>query len=927
MPSHTDSTLCLDEHAVLDFVDGRQSAAERTRVHDHIAECSACAALVADLARALGDATGPSSTIRSATANPPDVDEWAAPLARGTEVGRYRIVSVLAAGGMGVVYVADDPRLDRRVALKLLRADLVDPHASHRLRREAQALARLSSPHVVTVHAAGSSPLGVWVAMDLVEGRTLAAWLSETARPWTEVLANFRAAAIGLRDAHAAGVVHRDFKPSNVLLGDDGRVLVADFGLASSLDVPEPTVATTVFSDAAQPTRVTRTGGVVGTPAYMSPEQLGGGVADARSDQFSFCVALYEGLCGRRPYAGTTLEAQLDAIRHGRVRPTVDGRVVPGWLRRAVIRGLNPNPARRYRTMAQLIDAIDPHKRRRRLSRWAAVAMVLPLGGAAWLGQRSAESPCDRTDERMAAVWSEEHRAAIASAFAASDDPGAPRQLANIERQLGARVKAWHEADARACEAARSRSATDLQLDRRFGCLRTVLDETELVVDALGSADAAMVRRADTIIPSLTSVERCEDPAYLNQEVGDALDPATAEAVEALRHDAAQARTRLATSRQLDVAVTQLGALHERAQELRYEPLVVSIANSLGRALILNDDPSAAIEHLEPSYFIALRLGDHAAAADAALQLAQAIGHGQAQIDDALRWIRHAEAAARAAGNMSTQGVVSGLIEGELLTSSQRNEEAEEVLLATRALLSPESGLRRRASIAETLGNLYASQWLPDKALPFYEEALALHEERVGPDHHDLLRALNGQAICLIQLERLDAAAATLERAIEIAKASGTLTAGVLVQLSTNLGALREQSGELEEALAIYRESLAAQELRVGPDHEETLIDRYNVANILRKLGRCDESISIATGLIERGLSHQPPAPNMPLRALWVLAECYQMQGRAELAMSTHKRRLDLLLSHTPDDAEAIASTRQALRTLAEPSPDAPEKP
>src|SRR4051812_10268762 len=246
------------------------------------------------------------------------------PLPRGSAVGRYVVLERIGSGGMGVVYAAYDPELDRKVALKLLRPDRAGAagEAALRLQRGAQAIARLSDPHVVAVYDAGTFGDQVFVAMELMEGRTLRQWLGEGKRGWREIVDVFVAAGRGLAAAHAAGLVHRDFKPDNVLLGTDGRVKVADFGLARPVGDADPgggeaALMESPGSRGLLATPLTEWGVAMGTPAYMAPEQLRGERADARSDQFSFCVALWEALYGRKPFAGESFREMLDAERRG----------------------------------------------------------------------------------------------------------------------------------------------------------------------------------------------------------------------------------------------------------------------------------------------------------------------------------------------------------------------------------------------------------------------------------------------------------------------------------------------------------------------------------------------------------------------------------------------------------------------------------
>jgi len=301
-------------------------------------------------------------------------------------VGRYQIRDTLGAGAMGVVYRARDPDLGRDVAIKLVRGNPGHPSNHARLLREAQAMAQLHHPNVVPIFDVGQAGDAVFVAMPLVEGGTLKRWLRGNARSFDQVVDHFLAAGRGLAAAHAAGLVHRDFKPDNVLLGTGGEIYVADFGLARRVgDAP----AADGSVDRTAPALVTQSGAVLGTPAYMAPEQLRGRTIDARADQFSFCVALWEGIYGQRPFpdpsggAEPTWRARLDAIAAGPALPRRDRRA---WIAPLLVRGLASNPARRWPTLQALLDAIAARRRPRRWPRWPrwiAASAVLGLAAAA----------------------------------------------------------------------------------------------------------------------------------------------------------------------------------------------------------------------------------------------------------------------------------------------------------------------------------------------------------------------------------------------------------------------------------------------------------------------------------------------------------------------------------------------------------------
>lgn len=303
--------------------------------------------------------------------------------------GRYRLGTRLGVGGMGAVYEAWDPELGRRVAVKLMRPrsgpDATEAQA--RLRREAQSMAALHHPNVLSIFDVGLTPSGVFLAMPLIEGLDLARWLHEERPGYARIVEVFCAAGRGLSAAHAARIVHRDFKPTNVLIGRDLGVFVADFGIAALVADDSSPDARDEEQTLPQP-RLTRRGSAMGTPAYMAPEQHEGRPVDARSDQFSFCVALYELLYGVRPFLGPSVLALARQKWHQQVRDPrrgplpSRGRDVPRWLHRAVVRGLHPDPDQRWPSMDVLLEALAPDRQPPKRWRWLLVAgLCLVLGG------------------------------------------------------------------------------------------------------------------------------------------------------------------------------------------------------------------------------------------------------------------------------------------------------------------------------------------------------------------------------------------------------------------------------------------------------------------------------------------------------------------------------------------------------------------
>ncbi|HTJ45089.1 MAG TPA: protein kinase [Kofleriaceae bacterium] len=391
------TSACLDDNDAAEFASGALSGAAATRVETHLASCRDCRALVAALAPQDGEAdsdvvtaprparlprgkrrrdVGLEATIPR-SANEPEIMV-------GDTIGRYVILARLGAGGMGVVWSAYDPQLDRKVAIKLLRAGsgVESSEGRARLVREAQAIAQLSHPNVVAVYDVGTAESGeVYIAMEFVEGETLTTWLARWERTWREVLDVFLQAGRGLAAAHAVGLLHRDFKPDNVLVGSDGRVRVTDFGLARSFITheekrgPAPSLA-------ALRVTLTATGTVLGTPRYMAPEQVRGHDTDARSDQFSFCVAMFESLYGKHPLQGDTAAAMVESGE--RAEPAPDG-PVPASIGKSLARGLELVPVKRWPSMQTLLHELTPPPVRTR-ERW----LVAGLGGLVLAGAAAA---------------------------------------------------------------------------------------------------------------------------------------------------------------------------------------------------------------------------------------------------------------------------------------------------------------------------------------------------------------------------------------------------------------------------------------------------------------------------------------------------------------------------------------------------------
>ena len=522
----------------------------------------------------------------------------------GRHVGRYEIREALAEGGMGAVYAAYDPQLGRKIALKFVRVRGRNPSAlrdaRERLLREAQAIAQLSHPNVVAAHDVGTADGDVFIAMELVDGAHLRQWLEDKPRSFADKLAVMIDAGRGLAAAHHAGLVHRDFKPSNVLVGNDGRVRIVDFGLARPLrggpDVDvTPEHDLEMSSSGPLSAQLTEAGMILGTPQYMSPEQFSGADVDAKSDQYSFAVTLYEVMYGERPFRAPTRAALEAAVRAGRPVPPA-GVHLPAWLRRVIERGMATSPAARYPSMDELLADLgrDHARGRRRLA--IAGAAVVVLGGAgaiAWSGLHARSAPCAGAGDEVAQVWNAGARAKLQAAFAATGRPYAAQLLDRVAALLDARAHDWTTMRIGACEATRVRGEqSEALLDLRMRCLDRRLAELRTVTDVLGAADASTVDRSVDAVLGLERLDACADPDYVRSAFPPPTDPARVHQIAALRERLDRANVMVNTGDYKGALAIAKQASGE-AEATTYAPVIAEAALRLGWAEARTGDAAA----------------------------------------------------------------------------------------------------------------------------------------------------------------------------------------------------------------------------------------------------------------------------------------------------------------------------------------------
>jgi eukaryotic-like serine/threonine-protein kinase len=527
-------------------------------------------------------------------------------------IGRFVLLGEHASGGMGVVYGAYDPQLDRRVALKLPHPPAVrSPLTRERLLAEARALARLDHPNVVPIHDVVVIDDLVVLVMEWVEGVTLASWEAEVLRSWRELVATYRSAGLGLAAAHALGLIHRDFKPSNAILGAHGRVRILDFGLARLEDIPfESSHSTGVDPAPSTAPGLTATGEVLGTPAFMAPEQLAGEVATAASDQFSFCVALYRAVFGVLPYAGATVEEKRANLIAGRLAEPAQGRRPPRWLRAALARGLAAAPADRYPSMNALLEELGREHGWRRWRVPIALAGVAAALLAAVLAGRNASpiAHCDGAPAAIEPFWNARRSDQLARAFALQHGPRTSSVATAVIAGLDGYRAAWIRLHRAVCVDHRDGAQSSALLDLRMSCLRRRAEALDAAVVALLQVDADSLDRAREVVGRLPAIDDCGNRELLAATVEPPRDPATRARVAALQR-ALAAVTSLDHLGRSSEALHALRANQAAVTSIGYPPLAVEFGLAEGRMLLVRSDYAEAIVVLAEVEKLALAHG------------------------------------------------------------------------------------------------------------------------------------------------------------------------------------------------------------------------------------------------------------------------------------------------------------------------------
>jgi serine/threonine protein kinase/tetratricopeptide (TPR) repeat protein len=885
---------CPTEDALSDLAAGRLPADEAAELHRHVRGCEACGLALAAMAEPA--AAGPGDALKA-----------------GDRVGRYQLVELLGVGGMGAVWSALDTELGRSVALKTLRAEGSDD-GFKRLLREAQAMAALSHPNVVTVHEVVAEGGRLFLAMELASGGTLRDWLDVMPRQLDEVLQIFIEAGRGLAVAHAAGLVHRDFKPENVLVDGSGsanrRVRVTDFGLARASGIASP--AANSPDDISG--KLTQTGALMGTPAYMAPEQMRGEAIDARADIFGFCIALYEAVYREKPLAASRFAELQQLIEQDQVSPSPRGSVVPGWLRQVLLEGLRAKVSERWDSMDLLLAALEEGRqrtqRRKRLVWITASGLVLIAALSLAAAQRiSARSRlCTGSSEKLLGVWDAPRAQQVQAAFAATNAPFADDAWQGVSSALGAWRDAWVAMRTDACEATRLRGEQSEELlDLRMQCLDQRKSETRELVDLYSAADRKLVQRAVQAAGALTPLTVCADARLLRVQVREPSDEVARSQIAAVQKALASAKE-LQDAGKYQAAIAVASPAVESARAIGYRPLLAEALSRLGSSLSFTSDSKRSVAVLREAALSSEATNRDYLAAGDWTALFRIVGDDEQKPDEALQWADHAEVDIARLGGDDELEEVRQMHLGSVLSANSRHDEAVPHFQTALALAEKKFGPNapKLGNVIEALAAGLTRAHRNQEALVAYQRALPLSEKNFGPHHPSVARLLSNMSAALMDLGHLEEAAAASRRALDIIEASDK-DSYLFGATANNLGDCLRMLKKPGEAEIEYRKAMAFH-LRNEPAAYQGGDSMIGVGGSLTDEGKPLEAIPY----LEKALKHlevaKGPAESLAsgqfelARALWDAGK--EHQRAIALAKAAHTT---FLATHYEPDAQRVA--------------------
>lgn len=852
--------------------------------------------------------------------------------------GRYRLLERLGRGGQGSVWRAIDERLDREVAVKLTRLRLASVTAHVRaLRAEAQALGRMHHPNVVEVFdvgvwsdgglpgICGDDEVVAWFVMERVDGTTFDRWLAARPRARAEIFAVVRQVAAGLRAAHEVAVIHRDVKPTNILVAADGRARVSDFGLALLEDDGESGLSSLEGSEEVGGTQQAA-GPVVGTPLYMAPEQLEGRELDERADQYALAVTLFEALFGQRPHGASDRAALLEAKRRG-APPQPRPRKLTSAAYAALARGLAPQPADRHASVTALVDAVARPRSR--------AAIVVGLAAAAipaglWWIASSPSVECE--DASVGAAWDSTARAEVLAALGGPTTFEQTAALRLVER-LDEHVAALRSEHASSCAAAPTRHA-----EQTLQCLRWLDVSLDATLAVLRDSGAERSLDASGLVAGLPSPSRC---TVAPERLGTPQPPGNEAEIAPLWRALASAEARMRAGHDAEavaeaehavVLAGPLGDAWNRHAELvlanaleaagRYEAALARYEAAWERSAA-SDDVDAARAATGAAWITGLRLRDH---------------------ERAVGWIRHARARLERVdpppeveGNLAAIEAVLAIFTGDLAAAEAGVEAAHAASVEALGDDHP-----RVQDLRENLALVLALHGRLDEAEALEQEVLAWRERYYGPEHPLVAQSLGNLAFMLNEAGQPRRAEPLVERAVALRRALPGPAHPDLGKSLLTLALTKQALARHEEAVAAMEEAVAIHEQRLGLEDPSTLNVSAMLVELQAQTGRLAEARARLSALEARSamLLLEDVRPRV-LHARATLARhegdareaarLFEAAARAQADATTPEpgRAVELFLDAADaalaiGDASAAEDHRRSARVLAQELPPSP---
>lgn len=812
----------LSEELLAAFAVGHVPGATTEHAQAHLTSCHECQALLS-----AWDLIARTGGLPSALAE-------AVP---GERIGPYEVRARLGAGAMGVVYRAFDPSLERDVALKLLSTKTERGDAHERAVREARALAKIDHPNIVRVYEVGAHQGCPYIAMEFVKGQTLAGWLA-TPRSVADVLQAFLAAGTGLARAHEEGLVHRDFKPANVMVADDGRVLLMDFGLAEH-QWSRPTVSGSSSHTSPQPPVE-----VAGTPAYMAPELLRGDVATAASDQFSYCVALFRALYEHAPFAGTSWQALADNVSRGALAAPSKRRG-PAHVFRAIARGLSPQPAARFATMHALLRELarDPWQRVRRVATGMTLLLgVLLASTGVWLARAGHQLPCGTYDDAWSNSWNTRVKDGLRQMFQASLVPLGADAWTRIEREMDGYVASWKSARRTVCLREHNGDVSNEVARAQVDCLMAAHARAERTAATLRADSPAAAAASVVDAVSLPSVKNCLSP---NLPTAVAPPARWSERVVhwALKEEIESARR---TKRETPIAEQEV-VVEALLQQARAAGRWDALMPALSLAADLRERSGKYHEAAglyEEAIQLAVSAGRDDKAASGWLKLSALYVMRMNDLPAAKRWLALAEAS-NARKPMPEFDNDVWLLKASIAKAEGDFAAAEAAYRQLIEVRTRDLGPTNEAVAMATinLSQLLASSQRHADALVASQEAVGILEARFGPAHPILIGPLATMGGHLRQTNASEAARQAYDRAYALITTYEPDSVHLGAVLNSR-GTLALDAGQYDVALQSFREARAFFTKRFGETSSRILPMIDNEALALREAGRLEEALA-----------------------------------------------------------------------------------